>query len=930
MPSNFKNLVITWHDATDIYVTTANITTDVVGLPLFTDSGSGEINTATIHVKAPYGKYITTTSPVPLDQFDRISIAMDDRSGNSYLRFFEIQKLLPGTDKDEGTILILECLGIEYYTQMLHFSRQFWFSSAFLPSKIVGDTYNDNIGSTQPVLSGHDVLYNPDTAIGNDLPRFTQGIYDYGINPSYIYDIWMDLIDRQGAAAGAGGIGEFFELGVDTPSVQAINFRAFVSGSSPESKTGNPPPVTIETTATINPSETQGDIENLTGTVLYVLGDARSGSLQAGREIYNSGIFQYTFRPEWDATINYDVFAQIKYQGQHYRSLITNNLNNTPSGPTSCVDDSDSNWQQIDMGDSFGDFQQYSEWTDDKAAVVLNSMCKPDDVSFAAGVFTSTGAGAFDGNIVINANGFFRTWVDDHAIGSGGTPSQGLEGEYAYADGFFPRGYRFLNEGTGIFAAGFKDFNGVSTDDSIVEFQRNPNPNAEDVIAVVKYKLDSTLDKMQIVVFRENKLFQWNNSTTDFTDITTSDLGADCLHPFTTISNESSFDVKPAETDCAKFPDVTKSGGIFTTNIDSAIQIVYDFNSVITDRVTDQAAYQTHGAWFNLRFPYPVSTFNSITEGVGDIYGGGINSISDGTNEPATLDISNMGFTPNGKLGYNQEDSTRLSKLVTFSFAMGLKIEVRNPFDGTLSTLDGTAQIRIQMGDTEDNVWSFDFELPYTDGTMIPVDTQISAYSVVRNNKPRFFTLNNLVDLINPKEIDNQNIFEQRNIKWIVIQHQDQYDEFGRFAPEGNLNDLSNTSISAALGGRITMTIDDLHFKKALFVNTGTNSFRNLEPEVIHRQDIMLFDQANEVALSEFQIAQFQHKEFDVVTSGSSIFDIRFGDSFILKNERLVNNTDDGANTIKLVAKKIEYSISRPSTGRGGLERRIKGVKRFQ
>jgi len=582
------------------------------------------------------------------------------------------------------------------------------------------------------------------------------------------------------------------------------------------------------------------------------------------------------------------------------------------------------------MADRFGNSFQYSEWTDDKAALILNGMCAPDDVTGpVSGVYTSTGAGAFDGNIVINANGFFRTWVDDHAIGSAGVNSQALQSEFLYDGANFPRGFRFLNEGTGIFADSATDLNGVEFEDSIVEVVANPAPAGEGIVFEVKYKFDSTLDNMQTVVFYYNTVQEWDNGTTSFTDISTSDLGADCLHQFTTISNSTSFDPKPTETDCDKFPDVTKEGDPFDTNIDSAIEIVYDFNSVITDRFDDKTAYQSHGAWFNFRFPYPVSTFNSISEGVGDIYGGGTISAAGGPDEPATLDISNMGYTPTGKLGYNQDDSTRLAKLVTFSFAMGLKVELRNPLDGTLSTLDGTANMRVQMGDTQDNVWSFDFEMPYTDGTMFPIDTEISAYNVVRNNKPRYFTLNNLVDLINPKEIENQNIFESRNIVWIVIQHQDQYDEFGRFAPEGTLNDLSNTSLSASLGGKITMTIDDLHFKKALVVNSGSNSLKNLEPEMVHRQDIMLHDQATEVAISNQQIEEFRHKEYDVTTTGSSIFDIRFGDSFFLKNERLVSDADDGANTIKLVAKSIEYSISRPQSGRGGLERRLKGVKRF-
>lgn len=926
MPSNFKNLIVTWYDATNNYVTSNDVTKDIVGIPVFSDCGSGEINYSTIDIKSPYGKRITTNNII--EQFDRISISLDDVQGNNYLRFFEVQKILPSSNKDTGTILTLDCLGIETHTQMNHFSKQFWFSSAFRPSVNVGNTYNDNKGTSQPLLTGHNIQYDPDNMIGNDLPQFTQGIYDYGINPAYSYDIWMDLIDRQGASGAAGGVFDFFELGFDTPNVNTINFRCMSSGSSPESKTGNPDPITIETTQFINPSEIEGDIENKTGSIVYVQGDARAGSLQQGREIYNSGIFQFTFRPEWRDDISYGVGALIKREGQHYISLINNNLNNTPLGPTPCSDDSDSNWQQIDMSDRFGDFIQYSEWTDDKAPIILNGMCAPDLVSGpVSGVYTSTGATAFDGNIVINANGFFRTYVDDRA--STVSPVKSLQGELTYQNGKFPRGYRFLNVDDGVFSVGKKDTNGILYKNSIVEVQKDSDPNSAtgNNIFVVKYKPDSTNNKMQIVSLYESKVWEWDSTSKIFTDITNNDLGSDCLHPFDTISNSTSFDPKPFETDCVKFPDVTKTGKQFNTNIDSTIKIVYDFDSVITDRLTNRESYQSHGAWFNLRFPYPVSTFNGISEGVGDIYGGGVNSISDGINEPSTLDISNMGYTPNGKLGYNQEDSTRLSKLTTFSFALGLKVEGRN-FDGTLYTLDGTANMRILMGDTNDNVWSFDFELTSTDGTMYPIDTQLSAYSVIRGHKPRYFKLNNLIDLLNPKEIDNQNIFESRNIKWIVIQHQDQYDEFGRFSPEGNLNDLSNTSLSAAFGGKITLFIDDLHFKKALLVNTGTNPIKNLEPEIIQRPDIMLYDQAIEIALSQLQIESFQHKEFDIITTGKSLFDIRFGDSFILKSNRLVSNTDDGANTIKLVAKKIEYSLSRPQAGSGGVERKMQGVRR--
>lgn len=49
-----------------------------------------------------------------------------------------------------------------------------------------------------------------------------------------------------------------------------------------------------------------------------------------------------------------------------------------------------------------------------------------------------------------------------------------------------------------------------------------------------------------------------------------------------------------------------------------------------------------------------------------------------------------------------------------------------------------------------------------------------------------------------------------------------------------------------------------------------------------------------------------------------------------LENDKLVSDSDNGANTIKLVAKNIEYSITKPLSGPGGLGRRIQGVKVFE
>ena len=46
MPSNFTGLTITWFDETVNYVVTRDITNEVIGMPLFTEALSGDLNQA--------------------------------------------------------------------------------------------------------------------------------------------------------------------------------------------------------------------------------------------------------------------------------------------------------------------------------------------------------------------------------------------------------------------------------------------------------------------------------------------------------------------------------------------------------------------------------------------------------------------------------------------------------------------------------------------------------------------------------------------------------------------------------------------------------------------------------------------------------------------------------------------------------------------
>jgi hypothetical protein len=125
--------------------------------------------------------------------------------------------------------------------------------------------------------------------------------------------------------------------------------------------------------------------------------------------------------------------------------------------------------------------------------------------------------------------------------------------------------------------------------------------------------------------------------------------------------------------------------------------------------------------------------------------------------------------------------------------------------------------------------------------------------------------------------------------------------------------------------------MDSFRFIKPLLVTSGPVTDRNLEPDFQQFPNITVYDQLLNVAKSHLEIEKFKHKEFNVESSGDEIFDIPFGDSFYLKNEDIVSDddrpTDD--NNIQLVAKRIEYSITKPPGGTGGLRRKINGSKVF-
>ncbi|MCH7589834.1 hypothetical protein IIB34_02215 [PVC group bacterium] len=943
MPSNFTGLKITFFDETANYLVTRDITDEVIGMPLFTDTGSGEVNEAEIELSGAFGQFINQDdlTQLVIDEYDRIRIEVFDLKGNKYDRFFEVKpSWLPTETSGEGTMLTLDLIGIEYHTQQVHFSRAFWFADAFDVAREIGQVYEDNRGPRQPDLLSFSVGYSQASKVGNGFPRSTVNHYEFGLHEDFCYNYWLDQLDKLGGSVDRGGVLDFFDIAFETPNVDEIQLAIFSQGSRlvDFDDDANLPTI-VKTDQDINLGEQEGGLSAGTGTNVASWGAPKRGSLPTGHSKYESGIFQFVFRPVFNIGITYTTNSKVKFDDKHYISLSDSNTGNQP-------DVSPGDWSQIDMGDEFGDTIEYSEWTANKVQHWKNCGSNATDKnSVTDGITTFTKAsgelapGMFDCNIVINDNNltgggrFFRTYVDARARTDADILIVANKFAYSGAVNLFPRGFRILVDGLGTGQFANADINGVDFDNNIAEWDGDGN-------FIVKYRVadvGTDLDKMQVAVWDDGVIWFWDQGTTTWL-IQTGDLAHECFHVYDSLVQSPSFDPKPAETDGANYPEVTKDNQPFAKNVDSAIKVTYDTSSLlVVNRLTDGRSseptgpYNKFGAWLCFRFP-----FSPMNEGgvfVGDVYGTATPSANFPGLEPSTFTSLNMDFDSRGLAGFNNATSEDFGQANSLAFVCQI-----NAIDNFGNDLDGINQIRICMGDIVDNVVFQDYEVPFVN-RFFPLDLPISGFSIYRARKPVYFSLsgNDIADQILPKELSIQNQFEWRNIKWITIHTLLGYDQFGRYSPEAKgiieETDVNNTTLIKFVGGDISLQIDDFHWTKPLLAIARETTDRNLEPEFLERPHISIFDQLLNDANAELEKQQFRHEQYDIHSSGDEIFNLPHGSGFFFQAPTLTNREDDstapGVKKVKLVMRRNEFSITSPGSATGGLTRRAIASRRF-
>ena len=910
-----------------------DITYAVEAIPVFTDTSGEQINTCTVEISANLGHFIRparvgeTGFPTQIDHNDRIRIEFDDGTSTPYNQIFEVVKKIPVKSKAGGTTMRIDCEGIERHLQKMKYIKPFYFAT---PNEAILDLiayYSANKTSGMPAIT-----------IGvNQLPSSGIHSFDWGINEDSIYNRLKELVDLMGSAAGLGGVLDFFDFRFTYPTTNVENMviDIFSSGSP-----SNGSIVTVNAD-TINTGDESAGIDESEATLLGIWGDNAAGTLPIDYSRFSSrqilfGANGNSYFPVWDSSVAYPIGSIVQYTASGTNLVYRRQVSQVT--PTGTAPNLDANWVTMTMAQYYGTNStsnydpvtgvgtskaiQYSPWTSGQATLWKNANCDPTGANNPYG--SSTGA-MFDGNIVTNDDVGFRTWVDFK------TDNGLLDTDYTYnnsTQGAY-EGLRVLVN-TATPAAPFNNPDAFGKDFkwSIAEYTGGAWRVKYDAFG------DSNLFAMRVIVLDMARQYVWDDNPTGgadtgiWNDVTALDNGSDCMHSYTSLTNTQGVIL-----------DSSTQAQFGTPNLNSAITARFEFTPALdgVQELTQKRIgidYFRVGGWLGFRWPFPKNTKNGISEDVGEIYGGGIQGLT--VKAPTHIDAQNMHYTHNGYRGFNTASTDALEsedygQLSSIDFAM--KLRYYNDDAAILVPWSANFKMRAFFFDSSDNVVFQDFVMKFNDHWE-SVSLPISGFQTYRGRVPRRNAFGG-DDIFPPNGLNANDVFEWRNLTAFCIQTQESYDNFGRYqAGQGKFKlDLFN---SVGLNMSIELSIDALRFRKPLLNITDVTTDDVKTPDFLQHQEVIIYDQLENISKSELEKRKFQATEYELETEIKT--DIKYGDFLFFVDDEIVNQRDYNEdsppvrvdNNVKLVNRGTEYSITKPVDGKGGALRRMRTSRRFE
>ena len=919
-----------------------NLTEDVLSIPIFTDTGDGDINTATLRLNGRDGKYSSGTTAIA--DHDRIKIYVTDSSSNLYQRCFEVMSKVPIKNKIEPQTLQLELAGIEIAFQRIRVSMNtFDLSTQDMYEKLM-ETYEQNRTAEMPA-----VTYDK-----TDIPNIMSNL-DWSSEDTILNRL-NELVDSFGASGENNGVLNYFDMRFTTSTSLTSDptTLAIVIASSGLLDIGSYETIT-------DTIEILGKVEPALVSQVAAWGANEYGSLPvewskfAGRQLIMPEDRGSTSNfPIWISGQKYPENSRVRIDATGNNDRVYRKKNDSNASLTTIPYSNLTDWDLVTTSTYYGGTATpgtgiaYSPWTGGSNGA---KHWKNNGAGFSSSPFTdaassgnATGLCFFDGNLIINdteeTKGMFRTWADIEKL----------------SDTFSSDELKLLygaNNTTGKYKGLRVLVNGVpSPNDSSNAFYGYDNYIMEydGTEWISKYQPEQT--GMRVAVLYTAKIYEYSTSGsgswTDVAGMTAGEAknGLDCFHPYDSLVNTTSSLLDP---------DIAKSTAIalrqYTgVNNDSAIKVTYTWNisttmiqsalaDVIGDSISSTATvknnFYSSGAWLNFRLPFPVNTLNSSSTVVGTLYGG-----STATAKVPYLDLANNTYTHDGKLGFNEESSEDLGEISSVDFNIKLKyVSTGGGSRITKASLPfniGNFPMRCFLIDGDDHVIMQEFMISFND-TWQRISLDIGGFKLYKGRKPlKAAAWSNVVPL---KELEYIDIFESRNLRMMCICTKDSYDSYDRYAPQNNM--FGGDSRAVGISRALELSIDALRFTKPLLAITPVVSSASetvKQADFLQRPNIIVHDQLEGDAQSELDKQSFPYEEYNITTKAN--FLSGYGEYFYL-TDNMINHTDgiNGAgdmidvpsntNTVVLVAKHVEYSITKPIKNLGGLVRKIRGIRRF-
>lgn len=931
--------------------TILDITDGAVSLDELHMQSAGRMASGKIVLNAEVGQFTSAVGKYPiLKQFDLLILTVINDDGiDGDFRIMEIVTDIGQFSTKSSHLLPLELQGRERNLAGVTFSGFFRSATHFSMG-------NNVISSYIRQTSSESRINQPLIRLDNQLPDFNPNIWDF----TYVdncYDAVNFLIDQANLPVTAGGGGDRFSAIYedDMDSLTTLKLSIISQGSRNE---GNIP--TLEKNVKHQIRSIHRTKQASTGTLSIVRGATKTGTMPTNFSKFVSKLEFYRAIKQYDTDIAYPIGVYARFNGLSYISIQPVPINTPP--PTA-------QWQLVKVGDFIGDIQ-YSPWTEDKVAPLINGFSNP------TGGFGNTfdNVAVIDSNSTIHDTNTNREWVlfrsnttdivnDDYLnkyMSNFGGIRQFVHGTVVLVDTELgPVGGDFIGN----------DLNGKPFADNIATFIVPENKSPLSGYWLV---IRESQDFDQVAVHTEGRTYEWNvlfaqvnnrnypgvdrkrggaGENFKWRDISSQFIGNDCFHqPINvemvdglipdTIRNTGEAlndpnDIPYKRNSAIKLifgygkDKLTPIQRNFWFNLS---RLVWDFSGVVQQNISQLALtqfntfttpdYTNVGWWFSFASPYPLSTHNGITEEIGALYGGDVNSL----NKHRYFDLFNIRYTPTGKEGWVHDDSDNLSEITGVKFIF--VFDIKN--NGGRIPGVGDVPFIYWIKDAEGVVWKSQKTIYKHLGDVQSIEIEFGDLSpVYRARTP--LGIDNVIDNIILPDLEvNEALFKDK----IILQGFQcdlGYDDFGRYAINQTETHLKPAFFDFFEGGvgavRFEGTIDAFSFVKTPVAISKSNSLsdeRIIIPDIEDFSNIRNTESLQRAADALQEIEQWPYEQYSVEQQG--ITDLNLEDSVYLKDILIPENEGGQNNTVKLACRELLYT----STRDGGLIRTVVLVRKIQ